>query len=592
MKYETLFDFCNYLINNNIKLPSGSNSFYDVDNGIINLYSTEENNFDIYTDSGSIKNESDIITIKQDGLFKSLNIIKDTEFILNGKLVIDNGFFYIHGTVILEENSFLEIKNNSTIIFYPDSKLIIKNNVNLNIENSDMSIYGKVDVHLSNITTLLDHTNIYIDSATLFEVEGIDKSNRIYSLSDFELYLRDLEINENTQGEYDSGSVRYQYTWKKSYGSNNKLLELSLDSGEGILGDFKFSVLGIPEKLTDNKQMISELNIEEKGILYISDDFNNCQYIRPNLYIGIEIGNNIKPGNCNVYGKLIVSGNNSFVTLDRKGTLNIKENGEMILQNNSKLISTNNEYENVLFINGTLIIDKIEQLEGFNSSNIIFGSNGKLIILNKYDERTILWTTPNGIKESYLYSLFENRLDKIKYHIGENVGIGIDQYYEYYEREFTDWYNGIRFEKAVKKGYIIFDNGFIELNNNIIPWVNLNCNLFDAAKIFKNNSTSDRQYRLQQVVDHLQYAGCGNIIFRFIKDDDYVEYTLHLDPIKLKNIINKPLQSNQYITTVTNNGQLFINNNIDEISTDSIINDKSIKFDLETGNNIIEIPEE
>jgi len=571
MNYERLIDFYNYIKNQNITLPEGSNSFYNVDNGIINLYSNENNLFDIYTDENSINSGNGIIYIDQNK-FKSFNIIDNTEFILNDTLIIDNGTFNIHGKLILEENSKLEIKNNSKVIFYSDSELIVKDNVTLNIENSDVSIYGKVNIYLSNIETLIDDENIYIDSATLFEVDGIDKSNRQFSLSDYELLLRDKVINETTQGEYDAGDFRYQYIWKQSY-DNGRLLELSLDNGNAPLGDFKFSVLGIPNNLLNNKQMISELDIEEKGVLYISDEYEDTVFIRPNLYIGIEIGNNELPGNCNVYGKLILSSKNSFVTLDREGTLVIQENGTMIIENNSKLICTNCNDVPVLFINGTLIIDQLEQLVGFNKNNIVFGSNGSLIILNKYDERKILFSTPNGIKNSYLYSLFENRLNKIKYYINDNTGIRIDQYYPFYEREFTDCYNGIRFEKAIKEGYIIFNNGFIELDNNIIPWVNLNCNLYDAAKIFKNNSTSDRKYRLQQVVNNLVYAGCGNIIFRFIKDDNYVEYTLHLDPIKLKNIINKPLQSNEYIVTVNNDGQLFLNNNIDEISNNSIIND-------------------
>ena len=590
MNYEKFIDFYNYMINNNISLPEGSNSFYNIDTGIINLYANENNLYDIFTDEGIINSGIGVLNI-DNNKFKSFYIIQDTEFILNDALIIDNGNLYVFGVLSLEENSTLSIKNNSTVIFYPNSKLIIKDNVNLNIENSNVSIYGNVNIHLSNISTLIDDENIYIDSATLFEVEGIDITNRIFSLSDYEISLRELNINENTQGEFDNGDFRYQYIWKKSYGNKNKLLELSLDNGEAPLGDFKFSILGIPESLSDNKQMISELNIEEKGILYISDTFKASNYIRPNLYIGIEIGNNLTPGNCNVFGKLILSGKNSFITLDRKGTLNIKENATMIIENNSKLISTNNNDTNVLFINGTLIIDQLEQLIGFNKDNIVFGENGKLIILNKYNERKILFSTPNGIKESYLYSLFENRLDKIQYYINENTGIKIDQYYEYYEREFTECYNGMRFEKAIKEEFIIFNNGFIELDNNIIPWVNLNCNLYDAAKIFKNNSTSDRKYRLQQVVNNLLYAGCGNIIFRFIKDTNYVEYTLNSEPIKLKNIINKPLQSNEYIVSVTNKGQLFLNNNIDEISNESIINENSLKFDLEEENNIIEINE-
>ena len=562
MNYENFINFYDYIINNDISLPEGSNSFYNINDGIINLYANENNTYDIFTDENTINSGKGIITINQNKI-KSLYIIQNTIFELSDTLIIDNGCLYVHGTLILKENSILSIINNSTVIFYPDSKLIVEDNVNLNIENSNVSLYGKVNIHLSNISTLIDDENIYIDSATLFEVDGIDTENRIYSLSDYEISLRDKFINENTQDEFNNGSFIYQYVWKNSYGDNNKLISLSLDSGEAPLGDFKFSVLGIPESLSDNKQMIQELTIKQKGILYISDEFKESNYIRPNLYIGIEIGNNITPGKCTIDGKLIISGKNSFITLDRKGSLII--NGEMNIENNGKLICTNCDNENILFINGILTIDNIEQLVGFNKDNIVFGENGKLIILNKYNERKILLSIPNGIKSSYLYDLVSDRLDKVKYYINENTGIKIDQYYEHYERELVDWYFGIRFEKAIKEGYIIFD----------------------TSKIFKNNSTTDSKDRLQQVVNNLVYAGCGNIVFRFIKDNDFVEYTLHLDSVKLKNVINSPIQSNEYIITVSNEGQLFLNNDIDELDSESIINEDSLKYDLESGNNKI-----
>jgi len=78
MNYERLIDFYNYIKNQNITLPEGSNSFYNVDNGIINLYSNENNLFDIYTDENSINSGNGIIYIDQNK-FKSFNIIDNTE---------------------------------------------------------------------------------------------------------------------------------------------------------------------------------------------------------------------------------------------------------------------------------------------------------------------------------------------------------------------------------------------------------------------------------------------------------------------------------------------------------------------------------
>lgn len=582
---STLVQFEHERLSNHIIPPKGSNSFYKIGDGEINLYSIRDNiddyRFDLSTKSGSIHTGNSKFIISGDIIdcnnpYNTLTVITNTELVVDHSLCISNGESQIHGTLNLLDNSFIEIMKKGSLILYSDSLLKIDNGAKIIIDNESlMKIYGKIQIHISAIDYLLNIPNIIIDSSAVMEVTGLDElGERLYSLTDYYTFLSHRVINKYTQGEKNFDGGRVGFTWTGGDPKDNsQYLKISTMMGTSVLGDFKFSVLGLPDKNIDNLQIISDLHIQKKSTLFISENYNQYKYIRPELYLGTLIGNSKRTGTCTVDGSIIVDGVNSLINIDRKSKMTI--NGEVYLCNGATLLSTYNDDTPVLFINGLLQIDTIDQIKSFEHDQIVFGDNGKLVILNpETEEKTLLWTTPYGIENTDLYRLFKDRIEHVEYHISKNTGIGIDKNFEFFATQFKEWYGGRRIEQAIYEGLIIWhDGGFIELYNNIIPWVSTDCTLLQASRIFKSVGSYDNE-KLQDVVNRLIYAGCGNILFRFIDGDNIGEITLTLDRIKMINIVNYPLTDN-YILDTSNNGQLFIRNKIGSATQKNIINKKS-----------------
>lgn len=576
---------------NNIIPPEGSNSFYSIGNGQINLHTlrSDEDNyrFDLLTQNGTIHTGDEQFNISGDiedinNPYRNLTIIPNTELIVDKQLNIFKGNMDVHGTLELSSNSILFIRNKGTVTFYNDSVFIVHEDSQILIEKEcNVVIYGRIDIHLSKVDSLLNVDGITIDSACVLNVTGIDIKDRSFSLTDYNTELMKKKMSKYTQGEKNTLEGRIGFTWKDGDPLQQyQVITMTTMTGNTVLGDFRLPVLGIPETLIPNKQVISDLHIKEKTTLYITESYNGKTYIRPELYLGIIIGNTKKAAECHIDGTLIVDGERCLVSVDRGASIHIEETGIMYLRNNAIMRSTYNENNKSLYINGTLVIDTIEQIDTFNKENIEFGKNGKLIILNPdTGERVLLFTTPNGIEDTKLYKMFRDNLEHIEYHITKNHGFGIDQYYEYYAQEFTKWYADRRFEKAIHDGLIVWESGaFIELYHDIIPWVDTTCTLLHAARIFKTYGSYDSD-KLQEAVNRLTYAGCKDILFRFIKDGQVGEVLMPLETIHTKNIVNHPL-TNQYDLETDNNGELFIRNKISKVDYNEIINRKSRVYEI------------
>lgn len=585
---------------NNYIPPEGSDSFYDVGDGKIDLYvkrsNPEDYRFDMTVMSGSIP-IGGAFTISGDisdinNPYGHLSIMSNSILINDGSLTISKGNLLVHGSLVLKEGSQLIIKDGAIVTFYIDSTINIADNCKIIVEDGcSISIYGKTDIHLNSVDNLLNIPGIMIDSSAVMNVVGLELlGNRIFSATDYYTELSNMIINKNTQGEKNTTTGRIGYNW---VGGNplkgSQLLRLSTLYGDSILGDFKLQVLGYPLEDIRDLQIITSLNIESGTTMYISEEFHDNRYIHPELYIGVIIGNSHIPGKCIIKGTMIVDGANSSITVDRGAILSIEYGGELYLRNGAVIKSTYNEDMKVFNICGTLIIDDISQIGSFNKYNIVIGDRGKVIILNPdTGEKRILLSTPNGIKESKLYELFEDRIDHIEYNISNNTGISIDKYYEFYSKDFTDWFGGRRIEKAVHDGILVWhDGGFIELDHDIIPWVNSECTLIDAGKIFKTFGSSDNE-KLQDAVNRLKYAGFGNILFRFVNGNEIKEVLLTLEGISIDNLISNPI-SNTYVLTTDNDGKLFVKNNLSDASPENIIvkeakmlnvNDKRVEFKL------------
>lgn len=568
--------------------PEKSNSFYDIGNGQINIFSLSADPamLDLSTYGGEIHVGNGTFTV--DDPYVSFTNSNDSTLIIDGIMCIKHDAS-LHGTIYLKEGSTLLITNNSTTIMYSDAKFIIEERSQIIIENNSLlkMMGGELDIHLAMVDSVLYNEGIYIDSSVVVNIGHIDLGDRPYSMTDYESSLRDKTINIRTQGEYNSTVGRVGYSWTDGSPLNNsQCIRLSLIWGEMVLGDFKLSILGKQNNPIDNLQVVSDLMIMKDTTLHISTSYMDSVYLRPELYLGIIAGNNKQAADCIVNGNIIVSGDTACITLDRGATLHINESGSVTLTNNAIIRSTNNnETSQILFIDGTLIIDDISQLVGFNPDNIVFGNNGKIIILNPDNgNHRVLWSTPIGIHNTELYRLFENVIDHVEYHISNNTGITIDKYYEYFNRDMIDWFGGRRIEKAIHDGILVWhDGGFIELNNEIIPWVNENCSLLQASRLFKSYGSYDSD-KLEEVAARLKYAGCGAIAFRFIYGDSYHDITLSLDSAVMKTAVANTIASN-YTLDAENSGELFLRNGIASATNDDIINQDARIIHIEDGEN-------
>lgn len=592
LNQPTLIQFENERNQNNFIPPAGSNSFYTIGNGRINLKSIKDDKddyrFDLFTDRGHVYVGPGSFEISGDNHdvkypYRNLIVIQNTKLSVNTALVFVGCEVEIYGTLELMESSRLYIRDGAHVIFYVDSTFIVKNNSNIIIDDkSSIEIYGKINTHLSKVDNLVKLPNIIIDSAAVMTVDGINTTGRVFSMTDYEIELRDKVINVNTQGEknFTDGRVGYKWTDGKPL-ECSQVIQMGLLWGQSILGDFKLSILGMPKRLIPNLQTISDIIIKEDTTLYISENYKESKFIRPELYIGIIINNTIKPGACIVEGTIIVDGENAMITVDRGASLHIQQGGCIQLKNDAIIRSTHNEpNDRVFMIEGTLIIDDIEQIGSFTHDNILIGETGKVIILNPdRGEKRLLWSTPNGIKDSELYRLFEDRIDHVEYHISNNTGIAVDEYFEFYSRQMTNWYGNRRIEKAIHDKILVWhDGGFIQLDHDIIPWADIDSTLLQVGRLFKTFGSFDED-KLQDAVDRLKYAGAGNIIFRFVNKDKVKEILMDLSSVDILSILNNA-STNMYTVNTDAEGELFLRNKISDTSSKNIINEDSRSYDI------------
>ena len=590
MKYDSICEYEKYRSDNQFIPPLESNSYYDINTGIINVYTTLESKFRLYTDSGLINMGLCEFQIG-DNAYELFTVITGTELIVDNKLTIIDAPFSVHGDVVFNSGSVLYLTKNATGVFYADSHIRIEDNVSIIVEDGcSLDVFGEVDIHINVIDQIINNANVIVDTAAFikaFGIEGPDVENRIFSLTDYDSYLRTQFISQYTQGEQNTIYGRMGYVWRGGDTEiNSTQIEIGALYGECILGDFRLSILGKQESLVPDLQILVHSFVDPEATLMITDTYHDKLYYRPELYLGYIRGNVFTGGTCTVDGKIVVDGSSSKITIDKYSKLTINEGGLVEVKNNSNIICNSDPDEVSLVINGTLIVDTIEQINSFNPNNIEFGPNGKVIILNNYpDDHKLLWTTPIGIHSTDLYRLFENRLNHIEYHIQSNTGIGIDEYYEFYARDMTDWYSGMRIEKAIHEGMIKWHkNGFIELNQSITPWVDETSSLLHAARIFKSYGSYDGD-KLQEVVNRLRYAGASDIVFRFIHGDTHHDVPLVLDDCTMYSIVNKPMTTHYILNIQNNDGELYLRNKVPNTNDSTIIQYTSRIVPVNVGDN-------
>lgn len=584
----TLIQFESARKQHNLIPPLGSNSFYSVGDGEVNIFCLrnlpDNYRFDliiykgiVYTGIGNFYAVGDIKDI--DMPYRDLTVLQDTELHVNQGLTISSGKMEVFGKLELMQHSRLFIKNKGTAVFDVGSVLTVNKSSGILLEaGASLIIYGTINIDVAELDSILNNTNITIDSSAILNVTGISYDNKQFSLTQYESELKRKDINVNTQGEknYDNGKGRIGYRWRDGKPlEHSYVLDITQLLGEVVLGDLRFAVTGFPAVVHSKSQTIGNLIIKKNTTLNITESYRGSTYMRPELYLGIVIENSKTPATCTVHGKIICDGLNTMISVDRKASIRIAEGGEVHLRNGAIMRSTYNENAPVLFIDGTLIIEDISQVKTFEKENIVFGPKGKVIVLNPdIGKKRLLFTTPNGIKNSDLYRLFIDSIDHIEYHISNNTGIGIDQYYEFYGRDMQKWFGDRRIEKAIKDGILVWHSGgYIELYHDITPWATKDSTLLHASRLFKSFGSYDKD-KLQDTVNRLNYAGCGDILFRFIDGDIVKEVILSLESIHMKNIFNDPSKG-KYVLHTDSDGLLFMRNSIGDCSINTLINPKS-----------------
>ena len=563
--------------------PDQSDSFYTIGESNISLFTSNEG-FNLTVSDGEM-HIGDPYTFNV-SLYRTILVNEDASIVVDESVGIDRTLCAINGSIVMEEGSSLNVSNTATITFNSGSELTINKGCSLSIEDECcINMYGTINVDVNLIDKLLANDRVIIDSSAVVKLLNVNLGDREFSLTDYNLKLQDESITPNTRGEYAVEDGRIAYTWKAgNYDDNYRRLELSSVYGQCVLGDYQLPVLGSQIIEIPGSQIIQSLHVESDTTVYISDSYKGYTYLRPNLYIGAIIGNTKTPGSAVVDGTVIVDGGTACITIDRDGQLTISEGGKVYLQNGSKLISSNNVDTCVLHVNGTLVIDFIDQISSLEYDDIEFGENGKLVVLNPYEEETLLLTIPDGRSDTDLYRIIGDRFDHIEYHMTKNTGIKIDHYYEYYGSEMMDWFGGRRIEQAAYDGILVWEEGaFIVLDNSIIPWATLDSNLYHAARLFKSYYSDDAP-RLREVVKHLVYAGFKSVRFRFVEGEESVDIMMTLDTIKMESITNTP-NSTEYDLGVDNNGALFIKKQATDISESGIVSEDSYFTSLEEGHN-------
>lgn len=529
-----------------------------------------------------------------DTLYIKGTIYSGSRLVVDNKLVLDDATFDVYGDIELAEGAELELKNGARINFDRTSTLVINKNAKITIDSDSLIFtYGTMEVDVDYMDDLMGMDKFYQDPSAVIKPINMNLDAREYSMTDYDAELRKGKITPNTQGDKVIPHGRLRYVWKNGkYVDGSQIIDLYGSYGDVILGDFKLSILGIQEDTIPGLQIDSNLIIEKNMTLHIATSYNGNTYLYPELYIGAVPENNKKSGTVEVYGNIVADGENSHITIDRLGQLIIKEGGTVQLKNDASIVSTNNDDDVILKIDGTLMVDDIYQLSLFNPSNIVFGDNGKIVILNPSDEDKVLFSTPDGIYNdepyNYLYYLLLNNIDHVEYHISPNTGIKIDRNYSYPAVEFTDWFGGRRIEQAVHDGILVWeDNAFMVLDNAILPWANLNCSLLEASKLFKSFASIDSG-RLIDVANRFKYAGFGNVRFRFAQGTEYRDITMNLTPVEVNSVITTPA-TDEYSVNVSDEGNLFIRNQVTTPDPDNIISNESKSVNLSPGDNVFNL---
>lgn len=560
--------------------PEGSNSFYEVSNGLIDIYTLNDDpdnyKFGLSINSGSVDigigslqiDGNDNVTVSH---YKYLNIKENAKLNINNNLTLIRATMNINGTLNIDSLASLILRNNSIVNTSTNSIININKESFIFIdEGSILNLYGTINIHINKIETILNQSSIYIDPTATINIIALHNIEREYTLQDYISEMNSKIVNINTTQEKHFNNNHLMCKWTDGTPVNNSYsINIYCEKGNIINGDLKSSFLGLVDHLNNDQKLLSNLIVNENATLIVAEDYNNNHYYYPSIYIGVYINNIKVPAKAIINGTLLIDGDNSSLILDRNGSMII--NGTVKLSNNGKLKITNCN-QTALIINGTLIIDSLDQLIGVTKEHIEFGSKGKVVILNPSTnlDRIIL-EIPNGIKDSKLYELFKEQIEHIEFHLSEKTGIKIDTYFDNYQLEMKHWFGNYNLIDAIKNGFIVWeDNAFIELNHDVIKWATINSNMFDLLKLFEYSGLNVKE-ELQSIVDKFIDSNSGNIRFKFIENSLKREIVLNVNTPQIKSVYYDDYNED-FVIQISSSAYMFLSNNISKLKPSTIVN--------------------
>lgn len=502
----------------------------------------------------------------------------------------------IDGKFIMNNNSILKIKEGE-VIFSKDSKVTfpIGSKLIIDVPDNDNNYYVYIncdlEIDFSQIDQFINNKHVFISDDVNVIVNNLP-GGRLMSVTDWVTELNKKVQNVNTVGIANlSNSSKVSYRWRAgSPDDQSDALQLSLDKGDIILGDFDLRLTGIPVVMKPNQQIITDMIVQKDARLFIIDKLQNgMQYILPRIHITKFNSDIIIEGTCQVFGKIVCNGSTAGIEINKGCKLLIEEGGSVQITNHAFIQNINSEDLPLIIVKGELIIDDFESFKNINPNNIVIQDNGKVIILNPSpideNERKLLFSTPISIMGSDLYHYFGNRLNQVEYHVQKNCGIKIDEFYEYYS--YMKWYNHLvepmDIFQAIEKGYIIWhDGGFIELDHNIIPYIDETSNLSIVGEVFNTYGSSAE--KVQQTAVNFMRSGSGDVMFRFVNGNEASEYTMSIKSTKIIRALYNTVTSKYRVYTEGDGGEIYVNNNFDISNPSSILDDKAQKFPIDESN--------
>lgn len=561
LKLNSVYAFDQYRIETKLVPPPGSNSFYGIrPDGQFNLECIRMDNefyrFNGYIEDGTVELGPEFVVagIVYDTArpYNSLSVKADATLQMDESLLlVSKGNVLCAGKIEMIGASKITITNGGSMKVSHGAQWIISDESEITIDDSSwIRVYGKAIVPLAEARTLLQHPRIIWDSSAEIDVVGLEIENRPMTLRKaVQLALR-MGFSIYSSQVVNTGEGMVQVRCDRMEDENNYREVTVITAGGFVnMGDFRLTVAGSANSFMKDDNWIERLIVGRGSILWVADTRNGHGYILPELYIGFDVNNGVTPGECVVDGALMVDGADAKVTLDRGGSMEI--NGTVVIDNGAKLIAAYAGDKAILTVNGTLILENIESLEGFTQENILVGPYGIICILNKYpDENHVLYSIPDGFSDSQLNRILGHVLDHVQYHMKPNTGIEIDTFYDYYARDLRNWFGTRRIEDAVHTGHVIWEDGaFIKLNHSITWWADENCDLTDLAYVFKMSTGPDPIQRLNDVVNTLSYAGFGDVRFLVDTGDGIRELVLNMEHPEINSVSGPGIDGSYTVKT-------------------------------------------